>query len=229
MNFVIRSTVAAVLLGCLLSIPATAAGPVSGEVGAMWWQNDFESTGATGVDSDAGAPGFRAELWMFKRYGLRAGRYSSDLDDIGADASDYTSFDFMWRAYSATENSYLAIGLGWQEMALESIGLVGDTSGARVNVEGRLGLGGVVYLYAQGSYLPDLDDASSNSLGGGTFSDLSGLEYDAGVSWKFAPFVVLRAGYRAQSVDFTYSPVVGPSGGGEAESRGFHLGLGVRF
>ena len=33
------------LLGLATALPANALGPVDGEVGAIWWQNDFEVSG----------------------------------------------------------------------------------------------------------------------------------------------------------------------------------------
>ncbi|NIM61698.1 MAG: hypothetical protein GTO30_08605, partial [Acidobacteria bacterium] len=68
--------------------------------------------------------------------------YRTDLDDFAAiETSDYTSVDVMWRPFSPTQNNYVAVGLGWQQMDLNTIGLQGDTGGVRVNVDGRIGLG----------------------------------------------------------------------------------------
>jgi len=219
------------LLG-LASAPALAMGPVDGEVGAVWWASDFDVS--SGASADAGAPGFRAEVWLFQRWGVRAERYSSDLDEFDGRDSDYTSVDFRWRAFSPSENNYFAIGVGWQRMDLATIGLDGDTSGARLGAEGRISLGGLVYLYGQGSYLPSLDDAPAVDPLMGYFENLDGYELEAGVSWKMAPFVSLRAGYRAQTVNFTltgFEPIPdGPTEiDGETESTGFLAGLSFRF
>jgi hypothetical protein len=225
----IRSATLASVLGALLASisPAAALGPVDGEVGAVYWFNDFE---APGISEDAGAPGFRAELWFVERFGVRGARFSSDPDDLGSGASsDYTSIDLLWRALSAAENSFLAVGAGWEEIDLSSIGLDGDTSGVRLSLEGRLGLIGAIYGYAQLSYLPALDDAPS-VVPGLRFDEMTGLEYEAGVSWKMAPFVSLRAGYRRNSVDFTLDDgLPGSDPEDTAESAGFLAGLGLHF
>jgi hypothetical protein len=224
-----------VLLLGLSAGPALAMGPVDGEFGAVWWASEFDASEAdTSVSADADAPGFRAELWLFKRWGLRAERYSSDLDELDGSDSDYTSIDFRWRAFSPGENNYFAFGVGWQQMDLATIGLAGDTSGARVGAEGRIAVAGMIYFYGQGSYLPALDDAPAVDPLLGYFEDMTGYEVETGVSWKMAPFISLRAGYRAQSIDFTrtgFEPVPdGPTAvDGEAESSGFLAGLTFRF
>jgi opacity protein-like surface antigen len=219
----------------LAPVTALAAGPVDGEIGAIYWNSEFDSTGAAALTSGAGSPGFRASLWMFNKYGIRAGMFRTDLDDFSnIETSDYTSLDFMWRPISPTQNNYFAVGLGWQDMDLNTIGLQGSTSGARVNVEGRLGLGKIVFAYGEGSYLPALDDAAASSVAYGRFEDLSGYEYEIGVSVKPAPFVQIRAGYRMHSLDFKQTgldPLLGfgTEMNGTAESSGFLAGLTFNF
>ena len=74
--------IALLCLSCLsFSLPLIAAGPIDGEVTAIWWANDIEATSNTEATSAAaGAPGLLAELRMFKRYSVRAGQYRSDAD-----------------------------------------------------------------------------------------------------------------------------------------------------
>jgi hypothetical protein len=154
-----------------VAMPAQALGPVDGEVSAVWWNNEYAvDEGGLGASEDAAAPGFLAELWLFNRYGLRAGVYSSDLDDVGLDSSDYMSVDLLWRAFSPTENSFFALGAGWTEMDLSTIGLDGDTSGARLTAEGRVGIIALLYLYGQGAYMPALDDAPATDPALGRFA-----------------------------------------------------------
>ena len=61
-----------------------AAGPVDGEIGAIYWNSEFDSSGVAALASDAGSPGFRAQLWLFNKYGVKAGMYRTDLDDFTA-------------------------------------------------------------------------------------------------------------------------------------------------
>ena len=212
-----------------------AAGPIDGEVGAIYWNSEFDSSGVAALASDAGSPGFRAQLWLFNKYGVKAGMYRTDLDDFAAiETSDYTSVDVMWRPFSPTQNNYVAVGLGWQQMDLNTIGLQGDTGGVRVNVDGRIGLGKIFFFYGEASYLPKLSDATAATPALGRFESMSGHEYELGVSVKPAPFVQLRAGYRTHSVDFSQTgldPLLGfgTQLDGTAESSGFLAGLTFNF
>jgi len=216
-------------LTSLFAAPALAMGPVDGEVGAVWWANDHDASyGESIFSSEAGAPGFRAELWFMERYGVRAERYSSDTGDIGGGTSDYTSLDFMWRAFSPTENNYFALGAGWQEIDLDMIGLAGETSGVRLALEGRIALGGLFYIYGQGYYMPALDDAQSIDPGLGPLRDMDGHMLEAGLSWKIAPFLSMRGGYRQHNLNFK-TTLLDVEIDGEAESSGFLLGLSFRF
>jgi hypothetical protein len=222
---------------CVLgtALPALAIGPVDGEIGAVWWANDFEVTeGDAGASASGDAPGYRVELWLFQRFGFEAAAYSSDLDSIGADSSDYRHIDLLWRPFSPTDNNFLALGAGWQQMDLGTIGLDGDTSGPRAVVEGRIGLLGPVYFYGLASYLPTLDDTRSTDPALGEFRDMHGYELDAGVACTILPFISLRAGYRSQSIDYTRSGFVPLPGepsqmDGQVDSSGYIAGLSFRF
>jgi len=229
-----------------------ALGPIDGEVGAVWWANQTDTDSSAGfTSSDAGTPGVRGDLWFFQRYGVRAGQYRSS--DQGMDT---TSIDVMWRAFAPTANNFLAIGLGWQDMQLDDSG--GDTSGMRLALEGHVGFTDLIQGYAQGAWLPRLDDATGAA---GTYQDVDGYEYEVGVAWGAAPFMSLRAGWRESTVGFSEAtvasvgatgfqtqgggggvqaiqplgPTAGPPGqaigtsSGTAAAKGWFLGLGIRF
>jgi hypothetical protein len=226
MRLTITAGLGLVALVSLFASPALAMGPVDGEFGAVWWANDAGSRfGTESLSVDGGAPGYRAELWFVKKYGLRAERYSSDS---GGGSSDFTSLDFMWRAFSPTENNYLAIGAGWQQIDLDTIGLSGETSGPRLALEGRIALGGLFYIYGQGYYLPSLDDAQAVDPAFGPLRNMDGHMLEAGLSWKIAPFMSMRGGYRRQDLNFT-TTLLDVEIDGEAEWSGFLLGLSFRF
>jgi hypothetical protein len=190
---------------CLpLGAPALAAGPIDGEVSAVWWANDFDTDSqGFSASSDAGAPGLTAQLWAFKRFGVRASQFTSDPDY--ADGVDYQSFDLMWRPLSPTENNFVALGLGWQYMELP--GFAEETSGARVTVEGRVSLAGMVYAYGHGAYLPSLDDADATNPTVSRFEDLDAYEYEMGVAWNAMPFMDVHAGYRVNNLSFAQEPL----------------------
>jgi opacity protein-like surface antigen len=217
------------VLCCLAATPALAVGPIDGEVNALWWVNETDvDTPGGSASGDGDAPGLRAEMWLFGRYGIRAAQFSSDVDEFGIDDSnDYTSVDLLWKAFAPTEHNFVAVGAGYEEMDLGLLGLDGDTWSTRLAVEGRVGFIGAVYGYLQGAYLPTIDDTSS-VVPTVEFEDMDGYEYEMGVSWKFAPFVSLRAGYRETSIDFTQTDGL-TDFDGTAESTGFVAGLGVHF
>ena len=108
------------------------------------------------------------------------------------------------------------------------VGLGGDTSGVRLALEGRVALGGLFYLYGQGYYLPSLDDTQAIDPGFGPLRDMDGHMLEAGLSWKIAPFMSMRGGYRQHSIDFK-TTLLDVEIDGEAESSGFLLGLSFRF
>lgn len=215
---------------CLAVAPAWAVGPVDGEIGAIWWQNDFESTGgSTNVSDEASAPGFRAELWFAKKFGVRAATFNADVDNINVESSDYTSVDVLYKLFAPTKNNFIALGAGWQEMDLESIGVADGTSGARISAEGRVGLIGMVHVYGQGSYLPELDDAPAMNSADGMFREIEGMEYEVGLSWKMFPFVAAKAGYRVTDVDFTRTDALSIDYSGNAKTDGYFAGISAQF
>jgi hypothetical protein len=224
MKTVTRTLAFCGLLGLTFGAPLFAAGPIDGEVSAVWWANDFETKSQTATTSeDAGAPGLRAELWMLERYGVRACQYGSDPS--GSDGADYTSVDVMWRAFSPTENNFVALGLGWQQMDID--GLADETSGMRVALEGRVGLMDMLYAYGHGSYLPSLDDVDAVDPTFGRYRDLDAYEYELGVAWNAAPFVNVHAGYRVNNVSFTQNAAQLASIGGSVRPGPQDFGGGL--
>ncbi len=199
-------------LGCVLAAPALALGPVDGEVSALWWDNEWTTTdGAVTSTADAAAPGYRATLWLRNKYGFRAEQFGSEPDTAGASGTDYTSLDVMWRAFAPTETSFVAVGLGWQQMDLGDLGPDADTSGVRLSVETRLGITKRLAVLGTGAYFPSLDDAATSG-GFGSLEDLDGYQAEFGVAWQVAPAVSLATGYRLNSLDYklmTDDPLAG--------------------
>lgn len=210
------SRAAPLILGLLLaSSPALSLGPVDGEVTALYWRSTTE---VDDVREDSPAVGGRAELWFFKKLGVSGTQLTAELEGT-LDGTDlrYRNLDVKWRVFSPTENNFLALGLGWQEID-ES----GDaTSGPRAMVEGRVGLVGFLYVYGRGAYLANLDDWQ---LTGVPLTDGTGHELEAGVQLKPFPFLQLFAGYRRGSVTFD-----GPAGDVDVATDGALIGIGVNF
>lgn len=228
-----RSEYLCVLLFLLAALPAFSAGPVDGEVAAVWWASDYEVTGDSPASADAGAPGLKAELWLRNRYGLRATQFNPEPDGFAADDASYTSVDVMWKALSPTENNFLAVGLGYQDFELAGIDSSGvGTSGMRATVQGRVSLVGLLTGYAEASYLPSLDDQAGATVAAGRFEDMEGMEYELGVAWKMMPFVSLKGGYRESSVDYRQTGIVGgpaTEANGTVESNGIFAGVAIGF
>jgi hypothetical protein len=243
-------------LACaLICAPVLALSPVEGEVGAVYWANQTDSTTSGGNVSTHGAtPGLRGDLWVLDRYGVRAGQYRAESNDDGVDT---TSVDVMWRAFAPSAHNFLAIGLGWQDMQFHGANEGGDTSGMRLSVEGHVGFTDLIQGYGQGAWLPRLDDSANAAA---ELQDMDGYEYEMGVAWSAAPFLSVRAGWRGSSLGFTETtstpaasslPQAQPKSGGNqglmqngsgsqqgqsvgsssgtTESKGWFFGLGFRF
>jgi len=225
MSHPLRLVVRVLVLTTMVATPALALGPVDGEVGALWWANEYATEGAS---ADAGVPGINAELWWQSKFGVRA-KLFGDVDNTSS-SSDYTAVDVMWKPFSPTENNFVAVGVGWQDMDFTAIdSFSGDTSGMRLSVEGRVGIVGMVYAYGQAAYLPSMGDASDSV---NEYSDMDGLEYEVGVSWKPAPFISVRGGYREAQLDYTRVEFGGAEtseSSESSESSGFLLGVGFHF
>jgi len=203
-----------VLSGLWFATPSWALGPADGEIGLLWWSNDF-STDVSEGETEGGAFGGHAEVWWDDAWGLKGSLYRSDLEDTGFESTDHLSIDVKRRLFSLTDNSFVAVGLGWEDIDLED---GTDSSGARLLLEGRVGVLGTLYLYGQTAWFPSLDDA-------GQRTDLNGNEYEAGLSYDPFPFLSLRAGYRRFKLDFDDSTGTGIS----SETRGFIFGAGLHW
>ncbi len=192
------------------SIPAgiaRAAGPLDVEVGLTWWSHDVEVNGVG--SSSADDTGAYAEVWWNEGWGLAADYFNSDPDEGAFDEASDFSVDVKRRVLSPTENNFLAVGAGWQDI---DIGSGASTDGPRFLVEGRGGVG-IMFAYGQIAWMPDLGDA-------GVFRDVEGTETQVGVSLTPFPFLNLRLGYRVMDIDFR---------GGSRKADGYLLGGAVHF
>ena len=193
---------------------AFATDPVDAETGIYWWANDFEAD-FSGSEIDAGALGSSGEFWFDQKWGMGGQIYQSDLEEDNFDDTELLNLDFKRRIFSLTDNTFLALGLGWQDVNIDNE----SSDGARVLLEGRVGLGGVVYLYGQTAWFPELDDFSNRS-------NVDGKEFEAGLSYDPLPFFSLRAGYRKFKIDYTNNKNDKDESAG---STGFVIGAGFRW
>jgi len=106
---------------------------------------------------------------------------------------EQTFFDFKYRLLSATDSTFLALGLGWEQ---NRFGAEGSGSGPRIMAEGRLGMLGFLKLYTEVGWAPSLGDV-------GARQDISSIAAEAGLVLDPFPFFDVRLGWRYQISDYT--------------------------
>ena len=197
-------------LFCSLLLATTSGytlGPVDAELGVVYWAHDVVSTDSNNTSADG--DGAYAELWIADKWGINGEYFTTDPDIAGIANSSSLSIDVMRRVLSPTENNFVALGAGWQDSELSG---GGSAEGMRLVAEARAGLG-ILYVYGQAAWMPELGDAGSRR-------DLSATEIEFGVSITPFPFLNLRAGYRSFETDFR---------GGSQNSDGYLIGGAVHF
>lgn len=216
---------AAGLLALLLAAPAAAA--VDGEVELRYWANDTELD--IGTDSEsAGMPGagLRAEIAVFKRLAF-AGEYQkmSGEDRLEDWEITTTQLDAKWRIIAPTENTFFALGVGYENFGLEVEGESVDSSSFRAIADGRFGFVGILYVYGRLAYLPSLSDLE---LDGETLAEGdTGLDLDIGLGIEPLPILTIWVGYRTQS--FNFKNLEGSPADFNFQNSGAYLGVGVHF
>jgi putative salt-induced outer membrane protein YdiY len=210
---VMQASAILALASCLLVPPVLSADPADKGLGIGWW---FRAD-AVDKEEEFSAPhggNESTELWWSRNWGVRKAHHPYRLGEAGIDASEHLSIDFKRRFFSLTNNSFVALGAGWQAIDLES----GESSsGLRLTAEGRFELGDEVSVYGQTSWLPDLD-------GFGSHSRLEGQEFEAGLIYDPAPSISLKLGFRRFRLGYEHEGIPG-----SAESEGIILGAGYRW
>lgn len=207
----------------LLAVPALA---IDAEVELRYWQS--EATVGFSGDSDesdgSAGLGLRAEIVPWKKLAL-AGEYYQGSGDGMFDGVDFSHFilDAKWRIIAPTDNTFFALGLGYQTFEIgddESF----DTSGLRVVADGRFGFVGILYVYGRLAYIPSLNDIEMYGM---TFAEGdSALDFDLGLGIEPMPILSIWVGYRTQTYDFSE-----PGGPGtlSIDNTGPYIGAGVHF
>jgi hypothetical protein len=126
------------------------------------------------------------------------------------------SIDIKRQLISRAANTYLAMGVGWEDIALG-----GDTStqGMRFVAEGRVGLYGPTYVFGQAALAPWMSDVAG-------YIDPFGKEIELGIGIQPIPSMSFRAGYRSYWLDLS-NP-----GNDELlrnQSDGFYIGGGLNW
>ena len=180
-----------------------------------WLDTDLAEGTPAMPESFDSVLGSNKELWLDNKWGLQGSLYSGDLENAGANDSEHLSLDVKRRFLNLTDKTFLAVGLGWQDIDMH---IGGASSGPRILLEGRWGLNENLSLYGATAWLPYLDDISAGS-------NVAGSELEAGVAYEPLPYLSLRAGYRRFDLDYNNSRGISRN----SSSSGIMLGAGIRF
>ncbi len=238
----IRKFVIAIAL-IALAAPIFAAGPADVEFGVKYWMSDpdlsiGEGRDSSTIDTDASDLAFYGKIWIGK-WGVAASRYKTkmevDTEPLRApgEASitgTYLAIDIKRKIFSPSETSYLAVGVGFEQIDVEFPGrefFPLDTQGFRLNVEGQVSLAKKIRGFAELSYYISMDDPKFIEEAN---SDTDGYEFELGAALQIFPHVDLLAGYRASEVEYDFRE---PGGPGRftitQEPAGFFVGAAMRF
>lgn len=180
----------------------------------LMWLSDNINVSVFGDESYDSFLG-QSELWT-NNWGISAKLLQNDSDDVfGLPAdSQYFNLDVKRRILGSQDKSNLELGLGWQELDIDS---QLDASGPKVSLSGRFNVLDSLQLYGTTSYFPELEDSIQNS-------ELTAFEFEAGLSYKPLPSLSFKAGYRVFSLDLE-DPVIEDLG----SSSGFLLGTDLSW
>ncbi len=201
---------AGLCLGLLMAAPAQALGPVDGEVGlTVWGVGDYSN-------SSFNTPllGAYGELWLNERWGLRGSLYRINEETVSQASDEQTFIDLKYRLLSASSNTFLALGLGWD---YERFGGEGSLSAPRLMAEGRLDPLGFLRPYVEAGWTPSLGDL-------GARRDLSTVAVEVGLVLDPFPFVDLRLAWRYHITEY-----VGTVTGSKASESHYGVLVGAGF
>ncbi|MCK5359074.1 MAG: hypothetical protein KAJ95_00525 [Gammaproteobacteria bacterium] len=136
--------------------------------------------------------------------------------DTGLNEANQWTVDIKRRLFTIKENTYIAMGLGWNDVAME-----GEiNSGMRFVAEGRVGLFGPTYLFGQAALSPWMTNSNSNNI------VPFGKELELGVAISPLPSMSFKAGYRSYWLDSTSLSDESIS---SSQADGFYLGGGFHW
>jgi hypothetical protein len=181
------------IVGLLVALPARASGPIDGEAGMLTWVVDTDDYTDTSIDT-ASIGGY-AELWLDQRWGFRTASYRVSEDAVSMAPDEQTLIDLKYRLVSRADNTYVALGLGWEQ---DRFGAEGNTSAARVVIDSHIGVLGALYLYGEAGWAPQMGDL-------GLREDLSSISVETGLVLNPLPFVSMRLAWRYHITDYTGS------------------------
>lgn len=210
---VLAGVMAVALLG---ATPAAALGPVDIELQANWWQSESD---VDGIVEDSGAIGGRVDVWFGSWVGADLAYAQAEPGGVlDGEELVYSNVDLKVRLFSLADNSYLAVGGGWQKVEL-----FGETTdGPRAALDTRIGVVGVLYGYARGAYYFGLGDIEGDD--GVDVEVDGGWEAEAGLAVHPLPFLWFYGGWRKNNLEFA-----GDLGNTRVENEGWVGGVGFTF
>ena len=134
----------------------------------------------------------------------------------GQENANQLSIDIKRRLYSFADNTYVAMGLGWDDITLEDDV---STSGMRLVAEGRVGIFGPAYVFGQAALAPWLSDTEN-------YINPFGKELELGLAVDPLPSLSIRAGYRSYWLDISDSKGAAPL---HNQTDGFFIGGGLHW
>jgi opacity protein-like surface antigen len=219
LNRLARSLTLLSALAVSLSFISSAANaqaeenPLSPKPNLMWLSDDVNVSvfGDSSYDSFLG----KSEIWT-NNWGVSAKLLQNDSDDVFGLPKDskFFNFDVKHRVFGSQGASSLELGLGWQQLDIDS---QLEASGPKVSLSGRYNVLSGFQVYGLTSYFPELEDEIQSG-------DVKGYEIEAGLLYKPLPSWSLKAGYRVFSLDIE-DPIVEELG----SSSGFLLGTDLSW
>ncbi len=157
----------------------------------------------------------KSELWA-DNWGLSAQLKQNDQSDFVGLPKDSSFFNLdVKRRFGSQDKSNIELGLGWQELNIES---QLEASGPKVSLAGKYNLLKDFQVYGSTSYFPELEDQLKAN------STLSAYEFEAGLLYKPLPSMSVKAGYRVFNLELE-DPVLQELG----STSGFLLGTDLSW
>jgi len=167
------------------------------ESSAIWLSGDV----SVGILSPTGSNSFLGSSEIGGRnWSLSAKLLQTEDERVAGLANDssYFNFDVKRRLLGSQGKSNLKLGLGWQELDIDS---QLDASGPRVSLTGEYNLFSGFQVYGATSYFPELEDEILDA-------DITAYEVEAGLLYKPLPSISLKAGYRIFELDDLSDPTL---------------------
>ena len=201
------------MLACCITSSSFANDDLTQNLPVSSWSAETQFTSPTLANN---SNYFLSQEWFNDSPALWRGLEQTNRLDTGLNESSQWAVDIKHRLFTVKENTYIAMGLGWNDVELE-----GETnSGMRFVAEGRVGLFGPTYLFGQAALSPWMTSSSSNNIAP------FGKELELGLAISPLPSMSFKAGYRSYWLD---TPGLAEESISSSQTEGFYLGGGYHW